>query len=568
VIELSVLIATYNRAERLLAMLQSLCMQTLAAECFEVIIIVDGSTDETCTLLSGLDTPFRMRWHWQENAGQPSALNKAIALAEGSCCLLLDDDITADPELLAEHLAAHRRDPTTIGIGQITLDVGRPTDWFVREYATSWTAHYAELNGSRRSPDWTDCFGGNLSARRDALRQVGGFATDLQRGLDVELAYRLVAAGLRPEYLQRAVGHQDERKGVAELTRDMEKRGASMFAAHLRHPGMLAKAIASYHHTRFRSVLLQRVALFLGLPPRWIARLVGLLGKTDRKAFHFVSNYAYWKGVRRAVPDRQTWRRLTGGTIILMYHAFARDDEAATTYVIPPARFRRQVMWLRRLGWTLISMDEYIACRREHRFPPHRSVVITIDDGYEDVFGVAAFLAREAVPAMLFLVTARMGQANDWSGEGPLVGRRLLRWDAACQLAAAGVGLGAHTQTHSRLPSLPVDRALSEISESKRELEENTGQHARVFAAPYGETNPTIQQLVRSAGFEAACGIDPGANTVHTPLEGLKRVEVFGTDRLPVFLLKTWLGQSHLPRMPRLPRPSFRPAGPVAPAGP
>ncbi|HXS25069.1 MAG TPA: glycosyltransferase, partial [Gemmatimonadales bacterium] len=70
--ELSIVIATYNRVGRLRACLDALRRQTEAAGNFEVLVVVDGSTDGTREMLATYETPFKLRVLWQENAGQPN----------------------------------------------------------------------------------------------------------------------------------------------------------------------------------------------------------------------------------------------------------------------------------------------------------------------------------------------------------------------------------------------------------------------------------------------------------------------------------------------------------------
>src|SRR5689334_12557796 len=106
--ELSIIIATYNREQRLRVCLQSLARQTQPAADFEVLVVVDGSTDGTREMLARLRTPYALRTLWQPNSGQCAAQNRGIAEAAGRYCLLMDDDIVASPALVAEHLRLHR----------------------------------------------------------------------------------------------------------------------------------------------------------------------------------------------------------------------------------------------------------------------------------------------------------------------------------------------------------------------------------------------------------------------------------------------------------------------------
>ena len=548
--ELSVVIPTYNRVGRLRACLESLSNQSAPPSSFEVVVVVDGSTDGTVDLLNQLSTPFPLRFMRQENAGQNAALNRGLREAAGPLCLFLDDDIVADRELVEEHLRAHRDDRNTVGIGQLTLRIPNEADWFVRQYADGWAAHYEQLNRGERAPSWTDCFGGNLSAPRTTLLDVGGVAPDLSRGHDIELGFRLVQEGRRLEYLPDALGHQDEWKGFSELARDSEEDGAAAVAIYERHPSTLPALLGSFHHTRLRSILLQGAALRLSLPPRLLRALVEIAGKRDERSFHFLRSYCYWRGVKRGVRTRETWKRLTGGTRILMYHAFDERGEGASRYLVSIREFRRQLTWLHRLGFEVLDLEEYLTIRRRHQLPPRRSVVITIDDGYADTAALAApVLAARSLSATVFPVTERMGGVNDWSPGDELSGRPLMSWEEARALLEQGLSVGAHTRTHPDLTTLSPGAAWNEIRGSREDLQRGLGVPVPTFAYPYGATSPNLAAMAGKAGFLGSCGIEEGLNTVGTPVHDLRRIEVFGTDSLFRFLAKAWLGQTYLPRL-------------------
>ena len=100
---------------------------------------------------------------------------------------------------------------------------------------------------------------------------------------------------------------------------------------------------------------------------------------------------------------------------------------------------------------------------------------------------------------------------RDWAGTSstprsthqPISVEELVRL-ASCEL----VEIGAHTQTHPVLASLPERRQFEEISDSKSVLERILEKPVRSFAYPYGSRNeysPATQALVRKAGFKSAC---------------------------------------------------------------
>ena len=100
-IELSIIIPTYDRAKRLRACLESLSRQTQPVGDWEVVVVVDGSTDGTREMLAGLATPYRLKVCEQDHHGTGAALNRGVAAASGGHCLFLGDNVVADPALVA-----------------------------------------------------------------------------------------------------------------------------------------------------------------------------------------------------------------------------------------------------------------------------------------------------------------------------------------------------------------------------------------------------------------------------------------------------------------------------------
>jgi glycosyltransferase involved in cell wall biosynthesis len=313
--DLSVVIATYNRAERLKACLDSLGAQASGvAGAFDVVVVVDGSTDSTMELLAGYHPPFPLKVLWQENAGQPSAANRGVAEATGDFCLLIDDDIVGGPELIAEHLRVQRETGGVVATGRLSLRVPAKADWYVRRFAAGWAAHYARLDAAQTEVTAAACYGNNLSFPRPAFLEVGGFALDLARGYDIDLAHRLIAAGLTPRYLPRAEGMQDERKNWRQLLRDEEGAGASVVAMHRKDPtAFQIGGLGDFRRASRLSVTFRRVLLALDLPVVALVVPGSILDRVGRgRWFRFVREYAFWRGVRRAA-NRKQWHRFLGG---------------------------------------------------------------------------------------------------------------------------------------------------------------------------------------------------------------------------------------------------------------
>jgi glycosyltransferase involved in cell wall biosynthesis len=545
-IELSVIIATYNRLERLRACLAALTLQSQSAREFEVIVVVDGSADGTQEMLADLQVPYLLRVISQKNSGQCVALNRGVQAACGRVCLFLDDDILVSPDLIQKHLAIHRESDNCIGVGQIDIRLPEKANWFAKGFARKWREHYAKLNRQLRPLCWTDCYGGNLSVSREAFLEAGGFATDLLRGYDVELAYRLQERGASCVYLADAMAYQDERKGFSELTADSENAGLACVEIWRRYPATLPFLLGGFTEANVKSLLLRRFLLMLRIPPRWLSVFGWFFGKSllSYQGYLFLQSYCFWRGVQKAVADRETWRRLTHGTAILMYHSFAGHNQSASCYTIPIRRFQRQMAWLKWMRFSVLSLEEYLLCRKENRLPPAGSVVITIDDGYADNHTLAYPILRHyGFSATVFLVSERVGAFMNWDDQSELFGRPLLSWPEIMEMKRGGIQFGAHTQTHSRLTTLPVSQLRQEIEAERQALGVRIGGPVNSFAYPFGEYESTTKTVVEQAGYWGSCTVHSGLNTAATPLYALRRFEIFGTDSLLRFIVTLGLGK-------------------------
>jgi len=311
-IEASVIIPTYNRVDELHRCLLALSSQIYPMTNFEVIVVVDGSTDDTLGMLAGLKMSFAMRVIQQPNSGQPAALNRGAAEGCGRVCIFLDDDIIVTPRFVAEHLRLHHTRDQVVGIGQLTLTLPPNADWFACGFAQSWSDHYTELNHGIHQPDWDDCYGGNMSVSRGAFMAVGGNVTDLRRAYDVELAYRLKQYGCSFEYLPEALGNQVESKGFRELSADSEFSGEASVELALRYPATEKRLLGHFQENRRSWILLWRLLSLSNLSAQGMERLQRLAGRQGRSFewFAFFNHYYFWRGVHRAAPERTAWQQM------------------------------------------------------------------------------------------------------------------------------------------------------------------------------------------------------------------------------------------------------------------
>lgn len=206
--DISVVIPTFNRCATLEKTLSCLAQQTLHPDRFEVLVIDDGSRDETEAIVARAADGFRfpLRYFKHENRGPGYTQNRGIRLARSPLVLLLPDDMWATPQLLEEHIAGHRTEPAdnVAILGQVVESAQLPSTQLHRHWDPF---GFKELAG-RRELTPLHFWACNLSVHRDFLLAHGLF---LERqgaaNEDLELGFRLQQHGLRVLYHPAALTH-------------------------------------------------------------------------------------------------------------------------------------------------------------------------------------------------------------------------------------------------------------------------------------------------------------------------------------------------------------------------
>jgi GT2 family glycosyltransferase len=182
--------------------------QTIPADQFEVIVVSDGSTDDTNDFLNTVSTRLQLKPIFQANSGVAAARNSGLRQAVGPIILFLDDDVVPDPHLVAEHLLIHNSQGDDIVVLGPMLT---PSDFalapWVRWEQAMLVKQYNAMLAQKFQPTARQFYTGNTSLAREHLVKAGGFDEHFRRAEDVELAYRLALAGLRFIFNAQAIGY-------------------------------------------------------------------------------------------------------------------------------------------------------------------------------------------------------------------------------------------------------------------------------------------------------------------------------------------------------------------------
>jgi GT2 family glycosyltransferase len=223
----SVVVASYNGGRTLDETLQSLAKLTYPD--YEVIVIDDGSTDNTSNIVANHD----VRCIRTENGGLSRARNLGIEAATGEIVAFIDSDAYADPDWLY-HMVTSLREQEAAAVGGPNL--APPQDGFVADcvdFAPGNPTHV--LIDDERAEHVPGC---NMAFRKEALARIGGFDhTHRAAGDDVDVCWKLLVRDETIAFSPAAVVWHHRRPTVRAYLR--QQRGYGFAEAHLRrrYPG-------------------------------------------------------------------------------------------------------------------------------------------------------------------------------------------------------------------------------------------------------------------------------------------------------------------------------------------
>lgn len=303
-LKFSVVIPTYNRCDVLPEVLAALDAQRDAPE-FEVIVVDDGSTDETPEILAASQLQVPHRFLRQENAGPARARNHGVEQASGNRIAFLGDDTVPEPQWLAVHTKA--LDKAGRGDAERLAVIGY-TSWhqrmklnpflrYINEYGLQFG--YALIDDPENVP-FNFLYTSNLSMPRQMLLdEPFDLRFPYAAWEDIELSYRLKKRDLRLVYESEARVAHDHPTSIRRFTQRQEKAGYSAVVFYLLH---------------------EELGGFLGvgpdgpppLPPRRPQRFREMLAFATEslpvhipKVWNELLRYHYIRGLQRGWADRE-----------------------------------------------------------------------------------------------------------------------------------------------------------------------------------------------------------------------------------------------------------------------
>ncbi len=205
----SVIIPTYNRLDEIQELLISLEKQTLPRDAFEVIIVDDGSTDDTEKFIQGIiqKGSLKLSFYKQDHKGPGPARNTGMKHARGEYYIFVDSDCIAQENWLKAYDEALTKPVAGFGGPDRVRADFSPLQKAIDYSMTSFLTTGGIRGSSKRkiSKYYPRSF--NMGVHADIVKKIGGFGT-LRHGQDIEFTHRIRSQGETIKVMEAVVYHK------------------------------------------------------------------------------------------------------------------------------------------------------------------------------------------------------------------------------------------------------------------------------------------------------------------------------------------------------------------------
>ena len=215
---------------------------------------------------------------------------------------------------------------------------------------------------------------------------------------------------------------------------------------------------------------------------------------------------------------------------ILVYHNLGPQSRGRLTLGV--AAFEEQMRYLKREGYRVIGLSEFLEFTALRRQLPRKSVVLTFDDGWKPFREFAYPLLKElGFTATLFIYTDFVGA------------RIALSWDEIRQLGQEGFQVEAHSKTHSDLrrrqgesETEHAQRMQAELAQPLALFQRHLGRTSQILAYPYGAQDEDVLKRAKEHGYVAAFTVRRQGAQSFVPLLTIHRSQIYSEMSLEEFV--------------------------------
>ena len=212
--------------------------------------------------------------------------------------------------------------------------------------------------------------------------------------------------------------------------------------------------------------------------------------------------------------------------------------------------FIEQIKYLKQNGYTTITFEDLLKCKKGIKRLPKKPVLITSDDGYLSNYEFMYKVLKEYnMKGTIFLIGKRLDE------DSPNAKYPKINWDQAREMYKSGIiDFQSHTYNiHNKTDGLRSDFAQPLIGESQKEYENRIDRDIKMsinqikkelgytpiaLAYPYGEYSETSEKIIKENGIKISITTDSGIETIEGSTYLLKRITASGYDSISTFIEK------------------------------
>ena len=225
----SIIVPSFNRSDEIVDLIQSFDQQHFQKDKFEVLLVDDGSTDNTAEIVEKLikSAPFRIRFFRRDHEGPGPARNYGMSQAEGEYFLFIDSDCIADPDWLTRLAEAIEKEmPDAFGGPDSVLDNFTPLQKAIDFAMTSFLTTGGMRGHSKKKLAKFYPRSFNMGIHRKIFETLGGMGT-LRHGQDLEFSRRIVASGAKVVSVPDAIVYHKRRTSLRKFFRQIFNWGVA-----------------------------------------------------------------------------------------------------------------------------------------------------------------------------------------------------------------------------------------------------------------------------------------------------------------------------------------------------
>jgi len=281
----SVVVPVFNGAATIGDMLRALCSQARSPSELELIVVDNGSTDQTREVVGRYDVTLLE----EPTRGPSAARNRGLRHATGEIVVHLDADTVPTRDWLASILEPFVDATVVLAAGQC---LSFPPQTPPERYLSRFQLYDAEKNIHRAVLPFVASM--NMAVRRSAAEAVGGWAEDMPTSEDVDFCTRVLRQFPRPiAYAPKALLFHRNRDTEAGLQKQAWTYGEGVADTYRRYPGELHWGLPQYLRLGWYRLWRATRPAVLGA-----GRVVGLGSDeaVEYARYHLIWTRWFWRG--------------------------------------------------------------------------------------------------------------------------------------------------------------------------------------------------------------------------------------------------------------------------------